>query len=120
MENWDDEVQSSTYTGFGDSLGGGFVTKNDDSGWGGGQVNPTDGGWGSTDQDSSTWNKDGKNRTFDSVTFTARGSRGGCGGFGKKSFGDHGSRGEDNEESSSTGFRRVGFTGKGRVALVTL
>ena len=89
------------YTGFGGGGGGGtsegdgFVTKDDDSGWGSGQVNGTDGGWGgSTSQDSSTWNGDGgKSRTFNSVTFTARGASrggggGGRGGFGRKGFGE--------------------------------
>ena len=36
------------------------------------------------------------------------------------SAGDRGSRGEDNEESSSTGFRRGGFTGRGRGNIATL
>ena len=69
------------------------MTKDNNSGWGSGQVNGTDSGWGgSSGQDSSTWNGDGgKSRTFNSVTFTARGASrggGGRGGFGRKSFGE--------------------------------
>lgn len=65
------------------------MTKTSTGGWGG-ESNGTDSGWGgNSEQNSSSCNGTGGSRTFDSVTFTARGaSRGGRGGFGRKSFGE--------------------------------